>query len=186
MSSWLSDFRDEYARHPLCAVGVLAAVILAMTLVSTAFAVRFDSPPIGSYGPPSTAVIQPAKGQAPGRSPARPGPAPTNCASIMPSGAGYDDSTNSWYAKHCLTNSPISRTTDANPSPSPRPARTSTRTPRATPSAAQPTSPPIATPPATPTPTSPPTTPAASPTTPTNPPTTPDSTSPTTPTPETS
>jgi hypothetical protein len=60
MSSWLEDFRDAYARHPLCAVGMLAMITLAGLFASIAFAVHYSS---YGYVQPSTAVIQPAQGQ---------------------------------------------------------------------------------------------------------------------------
>jgi hypothetical protein len=172
MSRWPSDFRDAYAQHPLSAVGMLAAIILAFTFVSVAFAVRFDTPPIqqGTV-PASTGVVRPAKGQVP-VNPSRPGPAPT---------------TKSPYSVYV----PVSPLASATLAPS-----TGDRKPTPKPSRATSTA--VQSPSATATPTPAATTPSASPTAPittatttvpaptgtTSPPSTNPTTDPPTPTPE--
>jgi hypothetical protein len=180
MSGWLADFWHAYRKRPFTAVGTLFAVVLAVTFLSVAFSVRYSLRGVGV--PASTTDGQPAQGQAPGPGSGRvgPGSAPSNCASGMPPGAGDSDSTNSWYARHCIRSSSPSSTTIAPVSPTARPSarpRVSTptrpvRSSPATPVTFQTPSVPVATP------TGAPTVVTVTPTTPSAPITTTSSTSP--------
>jgi hypothetical protein len=145
MSSWMSDFRDAYAKRPLLAVVMLGAVVLSLTAASAALAVRFSGMP----APVQPSVTHPAQGQAPGHgsSPASPGPVPPNCLRGMPTGAGDDDSSNSWYARHCKTNSPSSPRTVASPTRLAGTAASPLKPSAATPISFKPTSAPAPSPP---------------------------------------
>jgi hypothetical protein len=162
MSRWLGDFWFAYKQHPISAIMLLAALILAVAAVSAAYAIRHDRP-VSVYQ-----VARPAQGQAPvSTNPrARSLPRP-NCLHGMPLGAADDDSSNSWYARHCLatpSESPTAlRTTRAGLVPSPRPSRSRTASPSTLPTvSSSPASSPTTTVPAT----QPPTTPTAIPTPP--------------------
>jgi hypothetical protein len=162
MSRWLGDFWFAYKQHPISAILLLSALIMAFAGAGAAYAIRHERL-VSVYQ-----VARPAQGQAPPSHPRLRGLSRPNCLHGMPLGAADDDSSNSWYARHCLTTpseSPTAlRTTGAALVPSPRPSALRTASPSALPTVSSSPAPsPTATVPATQTVTTPTATSATTP-----------------------
>jgi hypothetical protein len=161
MSRWLGDFWFAYKQHPISAILLLSALIMAFAGAGAAYAIRHERL-VSVYQ-----VARPAQGQAPPSHPRLRGLSRPNCLHGMPLGAADDDSSNSWYARHCLTTpseSPTAlRTTGAALVPSPRPSAFRTASPSALPTVSISPASPTVTAPTTPS-TTPPTTDTQTPT----------------------
>ena len=132
MSRWLGDFWFAYKQHPISALMLLAALILTCAGVSAAYAIRHDSP-VSVY----QSVTRPAQGQTPTGITSSRGLSRPTCLHGMPLGAADSDSSNSWFARHCLTTPTYAPTaargTGAGLSPSPRSLRSPTASPSSLP-----------------------------------------------------
>jgi hypothetical protein len=132
MKRWLGDFRHAYKQHPISAVLLLATVILALLSLAVASAYRASVNSPIHPAQPNTPVTQPAKGRASVHL-RGPVPAPPTWMHAMPPGAGYDDSSNSWYARHRSAYASVSSSAPGSASPGPGTVRATVPRPTPTP-----------------------------------------------------